>query len=69
MPHTISMIFTTYAGTIKNVVFDLRPAAHEDEKALHEHHSKEAVAAGVAADRQAATTQTGIRRRIRRRPY
>ena len=51
MPHMISMIsmiFTTFTGTIKNVVFDLRPAAHEDEKALHEHHSKEAVAAGVA---------------------
>ena len=64
MPHTISLIFTTYAGmdvgrdnggvvdlgyedkaryaltgTVKNVVFEVKPAGtHEDEKALHEHH-------------------------------
>jgi len=37
-----------FTGTVKNVVFDLKPAAHEDEKALHEHHSRETVAAGVA---------------------
>jgi len=37
-----------FTGTIKNVVFDLKPAAHEAEKALHEHQSREAVAAGVA---------------------
>ncbi len=73
MPHTISLIFTTYAGmdigrdnggvvdlayedkapyaftgTIKKVVFDLKPATHEYEKTLHEHHSTQTVAAGVA---------------------
>jgi arylsulfatase len=37
-----------FTGTIKKVVFDLKPATHEDEKALHEHHSRESVAAGVA---------------------
>jgi arylsulfatase len=73
MPHTISLIFTTYAGmdigrdnggvvdlayedkapytftgTVKNVVFDLKPATtHEDEKALHEHQTKVAVAQGI----------------------
>ena len=73
MPHTISLIFTTYAGmdigrdnggvvdlayedkapyaftgTVKQVVFDLKPATHEEEKALHEHHTTQTVAAGVA---------------------
>jgi len=72
MPHTVSLIFTTYAGmdigrdnggvvdlayedkapyaftgTVKNVVFDLSPVAHEDHKALHEHHSQVAVAQGI----------------------
>ena len=73
MPHTISLIFTTYAGmdvgrdnggvvdlayedkapyaftgTVKKVVFDLKPAGtHEDEKALHEHQTKVAVAQGI----------------------
>ncbi|TVZ02232.1 hypothetical protein EAS64_25750 [Trebonia kvetii] len=37
-----------FTGTIKKVVLDLKPAAHEHEKARHEHHSREAVAAGVA---------------------
>ena len=41
-----------FTGTVKNVVFDLKPATqtpatHEDEKALHEHHSQQAVAAGI----------------------
>jgi len=73
LDHTISLIFTTYAGmdigrdnggvvdlayeakapyaftgTVKQVVFDLRPAAHEDEKALHEHTVTQAVGAGAA---------------------
>jgi arylsulfatase A-like enzyme/uncharacterized membrane protein len=73
MPHTISLIFTTYAGmdigrdnggvvdlayedkapyaftgTVKNVVFDLKPAAtHEDEKELHKHQTHVAVAQGI----------------------
>jgi len=72
MAHTISLIFTTYAGmdigrdnggvvdlayedkapyaftgTVK-VVFDLKPSSHEDEKALHQHASHHAVAAGIS---------------------
>ncbi len=73
MPHTISLIFTTYAGmdigrdnggvvdlayedkapyaftgTVKNVVFDLKPAGtHEDEQALHKHQTHVAVAQGI----------------------
>jgi arylsulfatase len=73
MPHTVSLIFTTYAGmdigcdnggvvdlayedkapyaftgTVKNVVFDLKPAGtHEDEKALHRHQTTVAVAQGI----------------------
>ena len=38
-----------FTGTLKRVVFDLKPAiTHEHEKALHEHASINAVAAGVA---------------------
>jgi arylsulfatase A-like enzyme/uncharacterized protein YfiM (DUF2279 family) len=37
-----------FSGTVKKVVFDLRPAAHEDEKALHEHAHREAVGQGAA---------------------
>jgi arylsulfatase len=74
MPHSIALIFTTYAGmdigrdnggvvdlayedrapyaftgTVRNVVFDLAPVptTHEDEKALHAHHSQQAVTAGI----------------------
>ena len=39
-----------FTGTVKQVVFDLKPAtAHEHDQALHEHASVQAVAAGVAA--------------------
>jgi arylsulfatase A-like enzyme/uncharacterized membrane protein len=74
MPHSISLIFTTYAGmdigrdnggvvdlayedkapyaftgTVKQVVFDLKPpTAHEDEKALHAATQQAGVAHGVA---------------------
>ena len=73
MPHSVAMLFTTYAamdmgrdnggvvdlayedkapyaftGKLKKVVFDLKPHAHEDEQALHEHATHQAVAAGVA---------------------
>jgi len=37
-----------FTGTVKKVTFDLRPHAHDDELALHQHHANEAVAAGVA---------------------
>jgi hypothetical protein len=33
---------------VKKVVFDLKPAAHEDELALHQHNAHETVAAGAA---------------------
>jgi hypothetical protein len=35
---------------VKQVVFDLapRPISHEDEQALHGHHSQQTVAAGIA---------------------
>jgi len=38
-----------FTGTVKHVVFDLKPAAHEDQQALHEHASLNAVAHGVGA--------------------
>jgi arylsulfatase len=39
-----------FTGTVKKVVFDLKPAeTHEDEKSLHEHTSIHAVAHGVSA--------------------
>ena len=39
-----------FTGTVKKVVFDLKPAdAHDDDKALHEHESIHAVAHGVSA--------------------
>jgi arylsulfatase A-like enzyme/uncharacterized membrane protein len=39
-----------YTGTIRQVVFDLKPhTSHDDEKALHEHASIHAVAHGVAS--------------------
>jgi hypothetical protein len=37
-----------FTGTVKEVVFDLKPAPHEDEKTLHEHNTLQTVAAGVA---------------------
>jgi len=37
-----------FTGTVKNVVFDLKPAAHENEKALHEHAQMQAVGHGAA---------------------
>jgi arylsulfatase len=33
---------------VKQVVFDLKPAHYEAEKALHEHAAVHAIAAGVA---------------------
>jgi hypothetical protein len=38
-----------FTGTIKKVVFDLKPAHIDSETDLHEQHSIQAVAAGVAA--------------------
>ena len=38
-----------FTGTVKNVVFDLKPAKHEDEKALHEAAAHAATAHGISA--------------------
>jgi arylsulfatase A-like enzyme/uncharacterized membrane protein len=38
-----------FTGTVKKVVFDLKPAAHEDEKALHEARAHGAAAHGISA--------------------
>ena len=35
-------------GTIKKVIFDLKPMTHEDEQALHEHASQVAIGQGAA---------------------
>jgi len=37
-----------FTGTVTKVVFDLKPHAHEDEQALHEHHAMQSVGAGAA---------------------
>jgi arylsulfatase len=36
-----------FTGTVRRVTFDLRPATHEDEKALHEHAQAQAVGQGA----------------------
>ena len=38
-----------FTGTVKKVVFDLKPGTHDDAQALHEHESIHAVAHGVGA--------------------
>ncbi len=37
-----------FTGTVKNVVFDLKPLSHEDEKVLHEHAMQQGVGQGAA---------------------
>jgi len=37
-----------FTGTVKKVVFDLKPATHEDERALHEHAQVHAIGEGAA---------------------
>lgn len=37
-----------FTGTVKKVVFDLKPAAPADEKALHENAQMQAVGHGAA---------------------
>jgi len=37
-----------FTGTVKKVVFDLKPATHEDEKALHEHAQMHGIGRGAA---------------------
>ena len=38
-----------FTGTVKKVVFDLKPGSHEDEKALHEAGAHVAAAHGISA--------------------
>ena len=38
-----------FTGTVKKVVFDLKPSTHDDETALHEVASHQAVAQAVGA--------------------
>ena len=38
-----------FTGTIKKVVFDLKPTSHDHDKALHEQESIHAVAHGISA--------------------
>jgi arylsulfatase len=38
-----------FTGTVKQVIFDLKPAIHDDEHALHQHTALNAVAQGVGA--------------------
>ena len=38
----------TFTGTVKKVVFDLKPATHQDEQALHEHAQVQAIGHGAA---------------------
>jgi len=37
-----------FTGTVKKVVFDLKPGSHEDERALHQHAAAQSVAHGAA---------------------
>jgi arylsulfatase A-like enzyme/uncharacterized membrane protein len=37
-----------FTGTVKKVVFDLTPATHDDEQALHEHAAVQAIGHGAA---------------------
>ena len=37
-----------FTGTVKNVVFDLKPATHEDEQTLHEHAQIQGIGHGAA---------------------
>jgi arylsulfatase len=37
-----------FTGTVKKVVFDLKPATHEDEQALHEHAQIQGIGHGAA---------------------
>lgn len=50
---TVPIAFTSYTGMdigreVHRVVFDLQPADHEAEKALHEHVAVQAVGQGAA---------------------
>jgi hypothetical protein len=42
------IVANPFTGTIKKVIFDLHPATHEDENALHEHPAIRAIGHGAA---------------------
>ena len=54
MPHTVPVAFSSYAGMDIGrdnglvVVFDLKPATHEDEQVLHEHAQVQAIGQAAA---------------------
>lgn len=37
-----------FTGTVRKVVFDLQPATHEDEQALHQHAQAHGIGHGAA---------------------
>jgi hypothetical protein len=37
-----------FTGTVHKVIFDLKPATHEDEQALHEHAQMQGIGQGAA---------------------
>jgi arylsulfatase len=37
-----------FTGTVREVVFDLKPAAHESERELHAHHAMQSIGQGAA---------------------
>ena len=43
-----------FTGTVKKVVFDLKPGTHEDEKALHEGGAHVAAAHGISVNQRLA---------------
>jgi arylsulfatase len=51
-----------FTGTVKKVIFDLKPEAHEDEKKLHETAQHSATAAGMSG-RKGSTEKVLIRAR------
>jgi hypothetical protein len=48
-----------FTGTVRKVVFDLKSAVHEDEKALHEHAQVQAIGHGAAGQGPSVSVATG----------
>lgn len=58
----------SFTGTVKKVVFDLKPMSHEEEKALHTHHAVENWPTARPADTGDRTTGPTRNRSRRRTP-